>query len=459
MFRTLKSKILILFGLIIVLSLLVTDYFIINTYKNRKLEEETNRIFTSANIVSNVYKDNINDLLYIRNFTKSYSDVIKSRIIIVDSNRNVIADSHNVLVDSTLKNSEIDNAMINISSSGLYELYGDPVMQISVPVLRTLGAENSIVGAVLIASSYKNIFDDINNLIGTMILISSIGLIISVVLIFLVSDRLTNPIKKLTAAAQRIAEGFLGEEIKVKRKDEVGQLINTFNTMNNRLYIIDENRKRFVQDLSHELKTPLASIRALIDSMIISKACKNVEYLEDVNHEIDRLSNMVNSLLYNLRLGEEHIKFDNYNLSEIVSETANIMNSYAQKNQVEILIQVDKDIFIKCDKDKLKEVVMNLIDNSIKYKDPQKDYTQVIIRGFRNSNKTYIEIEDNGQGILKDHLPFIFHEMYKLDPNRESKTNSYGLGLSIVKKIVFLHGWEIDVESQEGEGTKFIITI
>lgn len=457
MFKTLKSKMLVLFSIVVGISLLLINSIIISDYKGRKIEENRQKMFLNANIVSNIYKDNVQDILYVRNFTRSHSRSINARIIVVDASKKVIADSHNEFNDKNIDNYEIRNSLDNKSGYGTYYLNNEPVMQLGVPVTEATPSQNIVLGAVILSSDLRPISSDIQRLTRSTALISLFGLIMVIAAIYIISKRLTKPIDILTNAAHKISLGHFGERVNIDRKDEIGRLADTFNDMNERLKIVDTNRKKFIQDLSHELKTPLTSIKALIESMIISKDVK-VEYLEDANSEIDRLSNMITTLLYSLRIGEEKLKINKYKLNDIVDEITKVMTPYADKNGVRIIVDMKHVIFIDCDKDRLKEILINLIDNSIKYQDESKE-SCVKVTGYWLEKTICLEIEDNGLGIEKQFLPYIFHEMFKLDANREAKKNSFGLGLSIVKKIVDLHGWSVSVESEMGKGTVFKIII
>lgn len=231
--------------------------------------------------------------------------------------------------------------------------------------------------------------------------------------------------------------------------------------MSRRLHRIDQGRTQFISDASHELKSPLASIKALIDSLLYGEDDIEVykEYLGDMDSEIDRLSDLINSLLDLSKIQEQGINTDIYSLKDIVEETVDTLNPLANKYDLSILVDIRKCPKIICDKKLIKVALTNLIDNAIKYRDVNKPVNEVQIIGNDKKSGYELLLMDNGVGIDEDELEVVFEKFYRTDDSRSRDTGGAGIGLSIVNRIIKLHKWKITINSKLNRGTVIKITI
>ena len=247
----------------------------------------------------------------------------------------------------------------------------------------------------------------------------------------------------------------------IKRNDEIGQLADTINTMSADLHRIEINRRRFIGDVSHELKTPLASIKALVEALLMGQTTveRQKEFLEDVVSEVDRLSMLISRLLTFTRLEEETLNREYLPVSDIVRDTVRIMSPLAESHGVRLINKVRMDIKVFCDKNLVREMLVNLIDNSIKYRDKAKIVNKIDITDYRAPDTYRMEISDNGIGIAAQDLSRIFEGFYRSEPSRSREIDGYGMGLSIVKRIADLHGWNVTARSEPGMGTTIVLSI
>ncbi len=460
MFKTLRFRLTAVFSILIILAIVAVDTIVIKSYEDSKIEAEEVKLFTFANIVSDIYKGNIQDEINLMLQLKEYSQNLNSRILVLNEDREVFADSYNEFKGRKLDGAEVESAMNLKPLSNIYRLEGKPVLQLAIPVSENAGSEYRPIGAVLISSSLEGVYREMGSLKWTVASVS-IGIIaLSMVLIFFVSGTISRPIFNLTRASAKIRRGRYGEIVNIKRKDEIGRLIETFNEMSKTLYVVESNRKKFISDVSHELKTPLASIKALIESLTLYEN-NDVgiyrECLKDINTELDRLSNLVKSLLTTVRFGEEKIVPRKENLKDIVGEVVKLMSPYAAKNNVKLVNNTEADCMVSCDRDKIKEVLINLIDNGIKYGDDNKPSKCVEV-GLDIDRKVFaLNVRDNGKGMDENEIPYVFENFYRIDRARDGNIRGFGLGLSIVRYILDKHSWTISVRSQAGEGSVFSI--
>ena len=455
---------LVIYSLIIIFAFLAFSILILNNYKNTQIRNTEIGLFQTANIVADTYKGNLEDIIFARIMVKSYGKQANSRILVVNSNKEVLIDNYNSYIGKTINNKEVKSSLEGKSKSGLYTIDDKEILQLSVPIILNDGIDNRIIGAVLISSSLEPLNQDIDELKGNILKVAISALGISLVLTIIAANNMTKPLRGLSYGVKRVSLGDLGYEVKSKTKGEIGMLIQSFNNMSSRLSKIEKNRKTFINSISHELKTPLTSMKVLIESLSIGENDIEIykEYLVDIYGEVDRMEGLVNYLMNSIRLEDIILNIKREDLGAILEDTVKLIEPYAAKSGVEIILNNMNNIMIKCDKDRVKEAFFNIIDNAIKYRDKGKKNNYVLITLEKLKDKTLITIEDNGLGIDEENLPNIFKGGFRvLDGNigQDFNIEGYGIGLAIVKNIIDKHGWKISVESSLNEGSLFTITI
>ena len=266
---------------------------------------------------------------------------------------------------------------------------------------------------------------------------------------------LLRPIRAITEQAERISSENISERLPVVRTgDEVERLSLSLNRMIERLEEAIQHISRFSADVSHELRTPLTILRGELEAMI-SQRPGDPESLEMVGtalEEIERLSHIVDQLLIISRLdaGQAGIERIPVDLGELAVSTAEQMSLMADEREISIRFAVNKGVCVNGDPLRLKQVLVNLLDNAIKYT-PNGGWVEVGVRAEQGT--AVLIVSDNGIGIARGALPHIFERFYRTDKARTRSTGGTGLGLSIVKSIATAHDGHISVRSSEGEGT------
>ncbi|NLY67264.1 MAG: HAMP domain-containing histidine kinase, partial [Tissierellia bacterium] len=348
------------------------------------------------------------------------------------------------------------------SGSNVYKLEDKEVLQLSVPIILNEFGTDKIIGAVLISFDMTAINNNVNELRNDMIKVGALGLFFSLLLTVVATHNLTKPLRALTIGVEKISEGQLGYIIQKKSKDELGRLIDTFNRMSSTLSKIEKNRKNYINSISHELKTPLTSIKVLIESLSIGNNDVDTykEYLQDIYGEAERMERLVNYLMESIKLEESIFNLKEENISQILKDTIKLIRPYADKSNVHIKFTGAENIIVKCDGDKVKEMIFNLLDNSIKYRDPCKENSFVHLTLNKENNRAILKIEDNGIGIDEKNIKNIFNRGFRvLEGELNGSVEGYGIGLTIVKNIIDKHGWDISVESTLKKGSIFKIQI
>ncbi|WP_025642215.1 sensor histidine kinase [Schnuerera ultunensis] len=455
---------LIIYSLIIIFAFLAFSTLMLNNYRNTQIRNIEIRLFQTANIVADTYKGNLEDIIFARIMVKSYGKQSNSRILVIDSNKEVLIDNFNSYIGKTINNKEIKSSLDGKSKSGLYMTDDKDILQLSVPIILNDGIKNKIIGTVLISTSLDSLNKDVEELKGNMLKIAVSALVVSLVLTIIATNNMTKPLRNLSYGVKRLSLGDLGYEVKSKTKGEIGMLIQAFNNMSHRLSKIEKSRKTFINSISHELKTPLTSMKVLIESLSMGENDIEIykEYLSDIYGEAERMEDLVNYLMNSIKLEDIILDIKKEDLGEVLEDTVKLILPYAEKNGVALSFNNSKNIIVKCDRDRIREVLFNIIDNAIKYRDEEKEYNWVSITLEKSKNKAIITVEDNGLGIDEKNLPIIFQGGFRvLDESIGQGFNieGYGIGLAIVKNIIDKHNWKISVESSLKLGSIFTITI
>ncbi len=385
------------------------------------------------------------------------------RMLVLNESGIVEADSFSQ--DNGLKLSvrEVNDILYgqNSSSYGFHKVNAREKSFWAVNCTSAIINNGEIIGAVLYASSIQDVVDATNRLqISTFwIFIFACGVII--VSSLLTTNLITKPIKKLTDVAIRISNGDLSQRARIKGRSEIAEMAQTFDMMCGKLQNMDQQRSEFVSDASHELKTPLASMKILVESMLYQDNVPEEVYkdfLSDVNGEIDRMNRLITDLLLISKMDSDivTINLEKVPISTLVKKCVTALAPIAAEREIELAADFTDDFEIECDPLKMRQALNNLIENAIKY---TKNGGHVRVKTKRYGNEAHIIIEDNGVGMSEEHLEHIFERFYRVDKARSRETGGTGLGLHIVRRIALMHGGRVEVQSTEGVGSVFTLVV
>lgn len=278
---------------------------------------------------------------------------------------------------------------------------------------------------------------------------------------FLFAVALTAPVKALTSAIRRMGKGDLSARVQVKASGEMRELAESYNTMAEKIENFDRSRSQFVQNASHELKTPLATMKLLLENLIYQPDMPpelRVEFMQDMNHEIDRLSGIITDLLTLTQMDskENGVHSAPVDFSTLCMESVHALAPVAQNAGLHIETHIGEDVRLMGDASKLGQVVYNLIDNAVKY--TPRGGSVTVTLGV-DGGEAVLSIRDTGIGIPPEDAKHIFDRFYRVDKARSRATGGTGLGLSIVRQMVQLHGGTITVDSAPGEGSVFTVRL
>ena len=288
--------------------------------------------------------------------------------------------------------------------------------------------------------------------------ISLVLVAIALTISFLFSKVLTSRIGALLGAIRIVGEGEYGHRLQPSGKDELAHLAEEFNQLTDRLQTTEEVRRRFVSDASHELKTPLASIRLLADSILQNQEMDQEtvrDFVGDIGDEAERLTRITEHLLALTRLdslpvGETQI----VDMAQVTQRAINMLTPVAEAADVTVEATWKPGCTLRCTEDDLYQICFNLIENAIKYNFPGG---RVFVTVRRDGDQVLLEVADTGVGIPEDELPKVFNRFYRVDKARSRAAGGTGLGLSIVRDTVRRHGGWVTAQRRQSEGSVFTV--
>ncbi len=391
-----------------------------------------------------------------------FSKKTETRIVLVDAQLQVVATNDpGIQPGDTFRTPEMVAALNKKERHDIRvdPLTGVPRLFVAAPLL----GEENVTGVVQTSIPWSTVQARVVHE-WTQLIVTGLLLILANLLVTLWLTRsIVHPLRELTDAARDIASGHFDRRISIASKDEVGILARTFNFMAERLQEMVTRQRMFIANASHELRSPLTSIKlrteALMEPDDRMSADRRRRFLKEIDAEADRLRRLADRLLDLSRLemqAERHYR-DVVNVSVLIRDAVDVLSVRATKAHIRLDVHLPERLPpVKGESEDMAELFLNLIDNAIKYTPPGGD---VRIRADVEGDFVRIAVADTGEGIPPQDIPHIFEPFYRVDKVRSRRIGGSGLGLAIVKTIVDLHGGYIEVESKLGEGTTFTVLL
>ena len=436
----------------------------LNSIEEYYLNERLARLLYSADfeaeLLSNVnYLQNLNDAPFIQFQNIEVSRRARSnqyRIIIIDAAFNVVFDTNatqtgNIFVDRVViaALTQRNETGVNRENRAVY----------SAAAIFNENGERA--GVALISQNAEDIFESLDAIRQMFLLYSFLAILLLTFLSLIAQRALLYPLKGLTMAAWNMSQGRLDVRVPVKGKDEYALLAYAFNDMIQKLAEVNKAREEFVSNVSHELKTPLSSIKSLTGAILLADdASKELyrEFLQDVSNEVDRLTLIINDLLRLVKLDNHKLtmSIDVFSLNNLVSDIVKRYQPLAIEKNIRLTQEHMRKIKLECDDIKLGTAIANIIENAIKYT-PKGGSVKVEIDS--DYNYAFIIIRDTGIGIPEEEQGKVFNRFYRVDKTRDRDAGGTGLGLAISHAAVLAHNGGLRLSSKPGEGSVFTIRV
>ena len=435
------------------------------TVKDNYQTDRVNKIRSAVNIIAPMiekhnYFDHLGDegkRQIIDSEIAEFSTQGAYRVLILDNYCLVLNDSNNTEVGKTKIIPEVINALERKKAS--YNIHTNE--QSVYAAAHIQNDEFEIVGAVLLVSSIEDIFNSVSEIEQKLVMYTILTTLVMCVLVFAVSQVLIDPLSNILKVVQKMSDGHLDQRIEIYGRDEYAKLGHAFNEMAEKLEEVDKTRQEFVSNVSHELKTPLSSIKVLSESIMLQEDVPvqmYQEFLQDINSEVDRMTRVVSDLLQLVKLdqGELGLNIHTTNINAMVSDILKRLSPLAEYKNISLLLEDVREVEIEADEMKLSSAISNVVDNAVKY--TQSGGTVKVIVDADHQN-AFVSVTDTGIGIKEEDQSKIFDRFYRVDKTRDRETGGTGLGLAITYSTVRLHNGSIRVTSKENDGTTFILRV
>ncbi|MDO5409242.1 MAG: HAMP domain-containing sensor histidine kinase [Lachnospiraceae bacterium] len=386
------------------------------------------------------------------------ADIYDGRILVVNESFRIVKDTYSTDTDKYTISREVLNCFKKGEDSR-YEYYKEgQYVEFTVPIYDQ--ALKEIKGVLVFSTSTRNIETMVEEQKRKLQIMEVAVCILLSVIAFFASGILLRPFKKLENELNRANQGDM-DPIQVPDCQETERIAAVYNESLLRLKHLDESRQEFVSNVSHELKTPITSIRILADSLIsMGEAPVELyrEFMEDISNEIDRESRIIDDLLEMVRLDrtKAELSVQRVNMNDLLESVLKRLKGTAEKRNIVVTLECMRPVVADVDELKFTRVITNLVENAIKY---NRDSGSVTVSLNADQTYFYVKIVDTGVGIPDDEVGKVFERFYRVDKARSRETGGTGLGLAICKDIVQLHHGVIRVSSDFGVGTTFVVRI
>lgn len=446
------------FGLLVVYSTYATKKALVE----EKTEVLTNEAFLIAEQTITGYIQGVYTLENVQHNLDYYSKTLNASIWMMDSKGIIKAFSKSGEHPDNPKNiflidQEFDINTAQTFTGDFYGLFSDDVITVALPI-QTNGQPN---GMVMLHSTISQLKSVQSNIIQVFYVPFLLMIIISFSLLGLISGKIMRPIRKINAIAEEYSTGNFDTKMNIHSDDEIGQLASTLEYMASELSKLDEYRKDFISNISHDFRSPLTSIKGYIEAIQDGTIPpeKQDKYLGIIIEETKRLTKLTTSLLELNSLDSYGLwlVLKDFNIIELVKSAMNTFEGKCSEKNISLILNNHSEhSIVHADKTKIQQVIYNLLDNAIKFTPEGKN---IYITLSEKNDKIFVSVKDEGCGISKDSLNKIWVRFYKADASRGKDKQGTGLGLAITREIIKSHNENINVVSTEGVGSEFTFSL
>lgn len=464
--NSLKFRLLLLCILIGILPCILLRAGMLGSYENRAVSIRTSEILSQAKIlanqiISNDYLNNGDASSTIDVQLEQLSTIYDGRVMIIDHSFHIVKDTY-----------DLDTGKTIISEEVIKSFYGDEIskydsenryIELTVPLVKTERDSDQqwTLGVMMVSVSTDSINLNSGYLARNTLVMELVCIFFVVFFGYFAAARLVRPLHKMARLIEEIQTGYGDDTLNVHDYMETRQISEKFNKMLGRMKVLDDSRQEFVSNVSHELKTPLTSMKVLADSINSMEDAPielYQEFMADVGNEIDRETKIINDLLSLVKMDKSaaDLNISEVNINELLEQILKRLKPIAEKQNVELVLESFRPVSADVDEVKITLAFTNLIENAIKYNRPE-GWVHVTLNA--DHQYFYLKVEDCGMGIPEESLEHIYERFYRVDKSHSREIGGTGLGLAITRNAILMHRGAIKVFSTVGEGTIFNVRI
>ncbi len=459
-FRSLRVIIFLSFLGLSVIAMLSFSFMIQHAYNQKTLDEKLSSVQNECSIMGNQILvnqfiiDSLQDNLNME--IDQLANVWEGRILVVDSNYKIIKDTYTIDQGNYIIYDDVFAVMHGDKERNVRML--DDYAEIMIPIA---GSDKVINGVMIATVSLSDIKETNSYIKLQMNIMIVLFVLLSIVIAYCISKYGLKDIARLNTQIIKMSEGHL-EQIDIgKSVKEVEDLTESFNVLIDKMQILETSRQEFVSNVSHELKTPITSMKVLADSLLLQEdipAELYREFMTDMVDEIDRETKIINDLLTLVKMDKKAaaLNVEPVNINGLLELLLKRIKPIAAKRNIEVIFESFRDVVGEVDEVKLSLAFSNLIENAIKY---NNDGGTVHVSLNADHKFFYVKVQDNGVGIPEDCQSQVFERFYRVDKARSRETGGTGLGLAITRNAILMHKGAIKLYSKPMEGTTFTVRI
>ena len=459
--RSLRFRITVILVIIGIVPCVILEKSIVNSYEDRAVSVRSITVKNQCDIIcnqliqQNYMEDPGSDV--INGQLSMLTNIYGGRILIIDQDFRVIKDTYDMDRGKTIISQEVIQSFQGKETSQ-YDRKNN-YLEMTVRIQNTETKET--LGVMLVSISTDEIRANMKILETKGMTILSIITLLVLVFGYLLAGILMKPFQKVTRSIEDITDGYLDESISVPDYLETELITDAFNKMLTRVRTLDDSRQEFVSNVSHELKTPLASMKVLADSLNGQEGVPvelYQEFMQDITSEIDRENQIITDLLSLVKMDKKvaDLNITQVNINELLEQLLKRLHPIAAQKNVELILDSFRPVNAEVDATKLSLAFSNLIENGIKYNN-ENGWVRVSLNA--DHKYFYVTVADSGIGIPEESIAHIFERFYRVDKSHSREIGGTGLGLAIARSAIVMHRGAIRVYSKENEGTTFSVRI
>lgn len=467
--RTAFGKTFTYYIIVLLISFFLLSLGFTEIFRGYFYSDQKNDLLNQAIKISDIYVQSYNqeqfNSSYFYNEIQILDKYMDYSFLVLDKNLKVLTKSKDIedlpigaVIDKFYGYNDVVNGNIEWLQGNIGNIYSQNRYILCYPA--KLG--DNVDALVVVSVPLSKLTSNINRVYIIIAFFLVLSFILGFVTIHWAAREFVIPIKKLSSAAKYISKGNFDERIEIDENmnDEMAVLCSSFNVMAENLAILEKRRREIVSNISHDLRSPITSIRGFLQAMLDGTIGedKYKHYMQIIYNETDRLNKLLNSILdlYKLDGSANGLNMTNFDLNIVIDETIKLMKVKADVKNLELNFITESDkIITYADIDMIRRVMNNLVDNAIKF---TNEGSITIKSGIKN-NKAFVSIEDTGIGLSEEEQGRVFERLYKADASRGMDKTGSGLGLAIVKEFIKAHNQRIELESEEGKGSCFTFTL
>ena len=460
-FKSLRFRILIILIILGIVPSVIVNYTMLHNYQDRAVSMLTETVQDQSEILCNlIIKENyLNDTgsQTVNTKLEMFADLYNGRVLLADRDFKIVGDTFHTEEGKTLLSSLAVKCFKGEKASN-FDLKSK-VLEVAVPVQSP--DVQQIQGVMLMTISTIEIGDMMAELEQKGMMLIGIIVVLSIFLSWLLSTILVKPLARVTKAIEDLTDGMQDDAISVPDYTETELITDAFNKMVNRMKILDESRQEFVSNVSHELKTPLTSMKVLADSLVGQQGVPEElyqEFMGDITAEIDRENKIITDLLSLVKMDKKaaDLNITHMDINQLLEDILKRLRPIADKRNIDLILDCFRPVEADVDEVKFTLAISNLVENGIKY---NVDDGWVRVSLDADHKYFYVTVADSGMGIPEDSIERIFERFYRVDKSHSKEIGGTGLGLAITRSAIAMHHGAIKVFSKEGEGTTFSVRI